>query len=299
MSIPAILSMSKKFENFCLNIRINEDSTKKISARYKAITKRLNIDFYNTESEINHSLYVGSYGRDTDIHVSDIDVIFQMPYAVYKQYNSYIWNWQSALLQAVKTSIQNRYNTTESHWDWQVVGVDFTDGIKFEIVPVFLLKDNKWYYYPDTHNQGSWKTTNPKPEIEEIRNKNMEWNSNLKRLCRMIRAWKEKCDVPLWGLLIDTFSSNFLENWEYKDKSYVYYDWMIRDFFLYLSNLNEDQEYWLAPGSNQRINRKGKFKYKAKQAYNLAREAIWYENENMPNCANWKWKDIFGSKFTW
>ncbi|MDP2104321.1 MAG: nucleotidyltransferase, partial [Candidatus Gracilibacteria bacterium] len=79
---------------------------------------------------------------------------------------------------------------------------------------------------------------------------------------------------------------------------FIYYDWMIRDFFLYLSNLDENQEYWLAPGSNQRVNRKGSFNYKARQAYNRALDAIVYEDKDMPNCANGEWREIFGSKFT-
>ena len=48
----------------------------------------------------------------------------------------------------------------------------------------------------------------------------------------MVRAWKEKCNVPISGILIDTLAYKFIENWTYKDKSYLYYDFMSRDFFL-------------------------------------------------------------------
>jgi len=179
-----------------------------------------------------------------------------------------------------------------------VVAVDFTDGIKFEIVPGVLLKDDKGFFYPDTNMGGSWKITNPQSEIKEIKEKNDTRNSNLKRLCRMIRAWKDNCSVPIGGLLIDTFAYNFLRSWTHKDMSFLYYDWMVRDFFEYLKDQNEEQEYWLAPGSNQRVNRKGKFNYKAKLAYNNILEAIEYESKNMPHSANNKWREVFGSKFT-
>lgn len=291
------MSVSTKFTEFNQNILISSTDVSNIAYRYKQITKRLNTDFWSTTSETAHSLYVGSYGRDTDIHVSDIDVIFELPVSVFEQYDSYKGNGQSALLQAVKTSIQNTYKTTESHGDGQVVAVDFTDGINFEIVPVFLLKDEKGYYYPDTHNGGSWKVTNPKPEIKEIRDKNIEWKYNLKRLCRMARAWKDTNSVPMGGLLIDTLAYNFLKNWEYKDKSYLYYDWMVRDFFEYLKNQNESQTYWLAVGSNQYVYRKGKFESKALSAYNLAVEAIAYEEKEFEYSANLKWREIFGTKF--
>ena len=35
----------------------------------------------------------------------------------------------------------------------------------------------------------------------------------------MARAWKDEWNVPIGGLLNDTFAYNFLRNWEHKDKS--------------------------------------------------------------------------------
>lgn len=291
------MSIADKFEQFHKNILIDKTDIANISYRYKQITKRLNLDFWGSDSETSHSLYVGSYGRDTDIHISDVDVILELPVAMYEKYNNYTTNGQSALLQVVKESIQKTYKTTESHGNGQVVAVDFTDGIKYEVVPVFPLKDNKGYYYPDTHNGGSWKITNPKPEIKAINDKNQEWNKNLKRLCRMMRAWKDVNDVPMGGLLIDTFAHNFLKSWEYKDKSYMYYDWMVRDFFEYLKEQNQEQTYWLAVGSNQYVWRKGKFEPKAIKAYNAVIEAIKFEDAKQEYSANLKWREVFGTKF--
>jgi len=39
-------------------------------------------------------------------------MLFQLPYSVYEQYNRYAGNGQSALLQAVKTSIEKTYSKT-------------------------------------------------------------------------------------------------------------------------------------------------------------------------------------------
>ena len=90
---------------FCSNIQVQDNGT--ISTRYKNITRRLNTDFWNTTSDTSHSLYVGSYGRNTAIEgFSDLDMIFELPYSVYQQYNEYEGNGQSALLQAVKKSIE-------------------------------------------------------------------------------------------------------------------------------------------------------------------------------------------------
>lgn len=290
------MSIADKFEQFHKNILIDKTVIANISYRYKQITKRLNLDFWGSDSETSHGLYVGSYGRDTDIHISDIDMLFILPYNVYEQYNKHSGNGQSALLQAVRNSIQKTYDKTFIKADGQVIGLNFTDGICFEIVPSFV-NQNDSFTFPDSNNGGSWKTTNPKPEIKAINDKNQEWNKNLKRLCRMIRAWKDVHDVPMGGLLIDTFAHNFLKNWEYKDKSYMYYDWMVRDFFEYLKEQNQEQTYWLAVGSNQYIWRKGKFEPKATKAYNAVIEAIKYEEAKQEYFANLKWREVFGTKF--
>ena len=291
------MSISTKFETFNNDIRISSNNVEKIIRRYKQITKRLNLDFWSTSSETAHSLYVGSYGRDTDIHVSDVDILFWLPYSVYKQYDEYKGNGQSALLQAVRNSLQKTYSTSYIKGDGQVIGINFNDGICFEIVPCFVNKDDS-FTYPDTNNGGYWKTTDPKPEKKEIQDKNIEWNRNLKRLCRMARVWKDKWNVPIGGLLIDTLAYNFLKSWEYNDKSYTWYDWMVRDFFQYVKNQKEDQTYWYAIGSYTRIYNNSNFRYKALRCYNISLEAIEYESKDMPYSANGKWKEIFGSKFT-
>jgi hypothetical protein len=60
-------------------------------------------------------------------------------------------------------------------------------------------------------------------------------------LCRMARAWKNKWDVKIGGLLIDTLAYQFIENYQYRDKSFLYYDFMCRDFFQWMSDQSETQ----------------------------------------------------------
>lgn len=291
------MSVSDKFQTFCSNLRMAQNVVNNVSSRYKQITKRLNTDFYFSESDTAHSLYVGSYGRGTAIHVSDIDMLFVLPSSVFNQFNAYTSNGQSSLLQAVRNSVCKTYSTTYLGADGQVIKLDFSDGICFEIVPCFLNTYNS-YTFPDSNIGGQWKTTNPKPEIDTIINANRNiCNNNLKRLCRMARAWKDSWNVPIGGLLIDTLAYNFLTKWGHRLDSYVYYDWMTRDFFEFLNIQKEEQQYWLSPGANQYVWRTGKFEYKALRCYNLTLEALEYESKNQEWSANQKWREIYGTKF--
>ena len=291
------MGLAEWFNNFCSNIQVQDGGT--ISTRYKAITRRLNTDFWETTSETSHSLYVGSYGRNTAIQgFSDLDMVFELPSALYHQYDKYAGNGQSALLQAVRNSMQKTYSTSRVGGDGQVVVVSFQDGITFEVMPVFLNTAGS-YTYPDSNGGGSWNTTNPRPEIEAIRNRNNLCNGNLVPLCRMMRSWKNKWDVPIGGLLVDTLAYQFIDGWQYKDKSYLYYDYMCRDFFSFMADQDADQNYWKAPGSGQYVYKKGSFQWKATRCYNLSLEAIKHESAEPKQewSAKQKWREIFGTSF--
>lgn len=291
------MALADWFSTFCSNLQIRNGGT--IATRNGNVTRRLNTDFWSTTSDTSHSLYVGSYGRNTAISgFSDVDMIFQLPYSVYKQYDEYSGNGQSALLQSVKTSIERTYSTTNIRADGQVIQVPFTDGIIFEVVPAFDNNDGS-FTFPNAKDGGSWSTTNPRPEIKAIRDRNTATNGNLIPLCRMIRDWKSKWSVPIGGLLIDTLAYQFIQTWEHRDKSHVYYDYMCRDFFKWMAAQDENQEWWRAPESGQYVWGKGLFQYKAKRCYNLSLEAIEHEMA-MPKrewSAKQKWREIFTTNF--
>ena len=289
------MGVGEDFSAFCGNLVINNRSS--ISDRYELITRRFNIEFWKQGSRINHSLYTGSYGRNTAIgSMSDVDMIFWLPVAYYNTYSTYTGNGQSSLLQLFRNALQKTYNTTQIGADGQVVVVSFTDGVTFEILPAFE-NSNDSFTYPDSNNGGSWKVTNPRPEIAEINRVDKECNGNLKSLCRMARAWRKKWTIPISGLLIDTLAYNFIRNYEYREKSFLYYDFMSRDFFAFLAGQSETQKHWLSPGANQYVWRTGKFEYKALRAKNIAIYACGYQGEKYGWTARQCWREIYGTNY--
>ena len=52
------MGLADWFNTFCDNVQVQNGAV--ISRRYKSITKRLNIDFWETDSDASHSLQVGS-----------------------------------------------------------------------------------------------------------------------------------------------------------------------------------------------------------------------------------------------
>lgn len=195
-----------------------------ISTRYKRITKAINEEFWNSTSETDHSLYVGSYGRGTAIDTSDVDILVELPKSEYERYDAHRGNGQSRLLQAVKSAIKSTYPRSSVHADGQIVKIDFSDGIKFEILPAFKQIDwmgnwNGKYYYPDSNMGGNWLTTNPKAEQNAMKEKNRESNGLLFDTCRHIREIRDTyfSSYHLPGIVIDSYAYHHIADWHWLD----------------------------------------------------------------------------------
>lgn len=291
------MGVAEEFTRFKDNYNIGKELISSISYRYRRITSRLNKDFWDTDSEAAHSLYVGSYGRDTAAKgLSDLDIGFLLPASVYHKYDAYTSNGQSALLQAVRSSLQNTYPTTAIGGDGQVVVIEFNDGLTFEILPAFTNKAGTWTY-PDSNNGGRWRTCDPRSEIKAIDERNKESNGNLKYLCRMMRVWRDHNNAGMSGALIDTLAYQFMRDWEYRDKSFLYHDFMARDFLHFLALQDKTQQYWKMPGSGQSVHKTGAFVDKAKIDYDYAVEACSMANDQDGRQRRGKWRIVFGSTF--
>ncbi|OIQ97609.1 hypothetical protein GALL_203680 [mine drainage metagenome] len=291
------MSVAQYFQDFCYQLPVPTDTRSSIASRTATITRRLNTDFRNTTSDTANRFYGGSYGRNTAVgSLSDIDLLYVLPYETYAQFNAYSGNKQSSLLQAVRLSLNMTYPNSAVIADGQIVKIGFRDGITYEIVPVFL-NANDSYTHADSNDGGSWKTCWPKHEIDAFATRDRNCNGNLIILGRMARAWRDYNSVPMGGMLIDTLAYQFLETWEHRQKSYLYYDYLTRDFFGFLAGQDGQQNYWRAPGSGSYVWRGGNFEYKARQAQLRALEALDHLSKNQDWSAKQKFREIYGTAF--
>ncbi len=287
------MTNAELFSQFLDNIKIPGADANTISVRYHEITKSLNKKFRDTESETDNCLQVGSYGRWTGIrNISDLDLLYIMPKELWQTYK----NSQFQILADAKDAIQARYSSTNVKVDRLVIVCQYAD-FKIEVQPVFEEYDedgNSYFNYPDTYNGGSWKKTKPRQEIAAMTEFVRMKNSNLRRLCKMTRAWKNKCGEPMGGLLIDTLAYNFLkQTTDYDNTAYSAYGEMVEDFFCYLKD-QPKQDYYLALGSHQQVHVKHDFRRAAKKAYEQAQKA---NAENDETKKSRFWRKIFGRYF--
>ena len=198
------MTTAEMFRELCENVKLPLNNIQLISYKYGEVTSSLNNKFRGTDSKTANTLQVGSYGRRSAIKgISDLDMVYIMPASKWDKYR----NNQSGLLTDTKTAITERYPRTTVKVDRLVVQVIYSNFM-IEVQPVFEFDDGN-FRYPDTYNGGSWKVTKPREEIQAMREFDDQKNNNLRRLCRMARAWKNKNGLAIGGLLIDTLVYNF------------------------------------------------------------------------------------------
>ena len=201
---------------------ISQEQRNKVSQRYHRITRAINSEFWDIDSDTEHSFYVGSYGRGTAIDTSDIDILVELPREVYEKYDAQKGNGQSRLLQATREAILQTYPESDVHADGQVVVIDFTDGIKFEILPAFKQLDwlgnwNGKYDYADTNMGGNWRSTNPKAEQEAMKERNRLSKGLLFDTCKHIREIRDSYfnSYHLSGIVIDSYVFHHIDEFDY------------------------------------------------------------------------------------
>lgn len=279
------MTTSEIFQGLLDNLKV--DNTATITARRDEMTKVLNKEFRGLDGSTNNQLMVGSYGRFTAIRgISDLDMLYILPLSLWDKYKDE--SGPSDVLSRARGAIQARYPNTTVKVDRLVVVVQF-QNFDFEVQPVFEQGDRS-FKYPDTYSK-SWKITKPREEISAISTEDAVTSGNLRNLCKMARAWKNKHGVVMGGLLVDTLAYNFFQlTTDYDTVTTAKYDFMVRDFFKFLSE-EDDHDHYQALGSKQDVRVKRRFQSKAEMALGLCLKAIDAEGKTT---ANAKWKKVFG-----
>lgn len=207
--------------------------------------------------------FVGSYGRGTAIGTSDVDLLVVLPNDEYMRVSAMEGNQASRFLQIFKQSILKVYPRSKVCADGQVVCIDFTDGIKFEILPTFIENSHgslPVFDHADTHYGGRWKSTNPLAEIHAMRKLNVETKGLLCDTCKHLRYLRDRyfANKKLSGIVIDSFVYQvLLENkymWTEPGQSALpkgYYERILLSE--YKRNYCVNKVVMVAPGSNDYV----------------------------------------------
>jgi len=288
------MTIGQRFQIFSDRLRLTWAQRLDGYVKIAGVTSCLNRHYYSVPSSFSNSLFVGSWGKATEIRPPrDIDLLFILPVSVYYRYQRVRDNRQSRLLQEVKGVLGNTYSRTQLRGDGQVVVVPF-ESYKVEVIPAFALGDGK-FLICNTHWDGSYKITDPITEVQSIERSSIATGGNTRDLIRLIKRWQAHCNVPLESFCIELLCKGFLDIWALGGKVYIGYDLMVRDFFAHL--ITRSFPFLLAPGTGELVFVGGAWKSQATTAFRRAERACSYEYLGLSVCAAIEWQGIFGTDF--
>jgi hypothetical protein len=261
------------------------------------ITKAANIltvleNHYYGVAPAHHGRLVGSWGKKTNTRPPrDVDMLFELSPEVYHRFQGVTGNRQSQLLQEVRGVLIGSYPQTTIRGDGQVVDVRF-NTIAVDVVPAFQLTDGR-YWICDTNGGGRYKLADPLAQIAAIATADDDSASNLRRVIKMLKAWKRNWNVELKSFILEIIATRFMAGCPWKKYDYFWYDWIMRDFFAYLVGIAGTTI--IIPGTGESYALGYDWKSKAESARDRSLKACAYEYADYVDAAGEEWQKIFGT----
>lgn len=286
------MSVSKRFDQFLKNISLTDLQLANGRSARDSVVRILNMHYYGIDSGSKNSHFIGSWAKHTRIRPPrDVDVEFFLPVEVKDRFDQRSGNKQSQLLQEVRLILLKYFTRTEVKGDGPTVFVPLSSYL-VELVPSFR-RYPSGSFVCDTSGIGSYKHEDYQAQIMSLSDSDVKNKGNTRHLIRMMKCWQRHCSVPLRSFLIELTAVDFLEKWGYSGKSSLYYDWMTRDYFEYL--LNVQGRLVFAPGTFEPLYLGHSWVSKVEMALLRARKACNFEGDGLSVSAGEEWQKIFGT----
>lgn len=288
------IGVRQRFRRFHADLLLTNDQVTDGLTKQLGVRQCLQRAYYGQSTDNPPGFVVGSWGKRTAVRPPrDVDIFFELPVAVYHRINGNAGNVQSQLLQEVRGHLLGTYPQTAMRGDGQVVTVGF-NTIAVEVVPAFRYDDQGRFYMPDTNNGGRWKLVDPGAEIATIEAADRAANGNTRPLAQMLKTWKRECGVPLKSYQVELLAAEFMTSYVYREHDYYWYDWFMRDFFIFLCG-----KAWaniVIPGTLEVVNLGSDWLSRAESARDRALKACEYEYNDWTIMAGEEWQKIFGQR---
>jgi hypothetical protein len=286
------IAVRQRFDQFHRNLQLTLTQRMDGYIKVGGVLRCLNQHYCGSSPGDANGFVIGSWGKDTATRPPrDVDIYFVLPPDVYFRFERRIGNRQSALLQEVRGVLLPTYPDTRMRADGQVVLVEF-GSYAVEVVPAFLLADGR-YWICDTSGVGRYKLTDPNAEVSYIEQVDLPSNRNLRPLIRMLKTWQAFCSVPIKSFQLELVAAEFLAQSPWRQHNYFWFDWITRDFFIYLY-LKASTSIAI-PGTGEWNFLGNEWENRSWTAWNRATRACELDRTNYVEDAGEEWQKIFGN----
>jgi hypothetical protein len=166
--------------------------------------------------------------------------------------------------------------------------------IVVEVVLCFQGNDGI-FWLPDTNDGGRWKATCPSVERALVLKSNVRSKGNTVNLIKMLKAWKQYCNVDIPSFVLELRAVYFMAEWANFEKDAFYYDFMVRDFFQEM--LRFPNGTCIIPGTKEKLQYGNQWKTKVESAHARADKACQFALDGKLDLACEEFKKTFGTNF--
>ena len=278
--------MDNEFNIFISNITLTPAQSDDAQTKYTGVCKNLYNKYCSGNYDEGCKFLFGSYKTKTNVRPltedQDVDVLFKIPKETFEKFDAYESNGQSALLQEVRTTLQEKYTTTDKIKAWgKVVLVQFAENHhNVEVLPAYEQED-KTFLIPNSEDGGSWETFDPRAEVKKFEDSNEKTQGLTRNLCKMLKSWAHNTTsmaYKSYKRMNDVIS--FLDIHYSSGKGDFSYSKIVFDFFDYMKSSCESN-----------------IKSYVDTALERARKALEYEDNDKCIEASDEWRKIFGAEF--
>lgn len=242
---------------------------------------------------VDDYMVTGGHGKGTAVRPTrTVDMLYILPDALRPPVNGpnrLIPSMAGEVSAALAPAFATREQPGEN---WLAVR-SFAD-IEVRLVPCFRAGGNT-LIVADASRGGGWMATNPAAEKSRLQAADMASCGKATHLIMMLKAWRSSHEIAITSLALELLVAEFVLAWIYPHRSFLFYDWMVRDFFFWL--VHQAQRELLTPGALENLCLGDAWIGAAAHAYGQARRACDRERDNREAEAALDWRQIFGPDF--
>jgi hypothetical protein len=282
----------RRFEGLLDNLQLLPDQLRDGETKHRGVVACLNRGYWGISNETAHCILAGSWGKGTRVRPPrDIDLLFQLPAAVYHRFQERSGNRQSQLLQEVKGIMEVTYPATRMRGDGQVVIVPF-NTYAIEVAPAFA-REGGGYFIGDTNDDGKYKWVDPGAELVALNLSDRQHNGNVRKLVQIFKQWQRHCDVPVKSFQLEALVKEALPTLRYGWRDEYWFDWLVRDVLAHMTT--RANGYFGMPITGEVIFLGDTWLSKAQTAHRRALKACNFEKYDCDQAAGEEWQKIFGA----
>ncbi len=141
----------------------------------------------------------------------------------------------------------------------------------------------------------TWRHVHPDAELESLKKANQASGNKARHLIRMLKCWQRHRKVAIPSIALEQLAIEFMELWTYQRRSVLFYDWMVRDFFFWVSH--QSHRRLTLPGNVQEIEVGDIWQPDAEISHTHANAACRQERAAQEVDALKNWQALFGKAF--